>query len=135
MTLAKQDFEVLAEFRYQMRRFERFSELAAQAEGLTPQQYLVLLQIRGRQGREWASVGEIAERLQIKPHAAVALVSRCEALELVQRRPGDTDRRQAQVHLLDTGLRLLERLASVHRAELRSLQGIFEVPRIEAPDA
>ncbi len=131
MPLAKQDFEVLAEFRYQMRRFERFSELAAQAEGLTPQQYLVLLQIRGRPGREWASVGEIAERLQIKPHAAVALVSRCEALALVQRRPGETDRRQVQVHLLDAGLDVLERLAGVHRAELRSLRGVFEVPRIE----
>lgn len=131
--LTKTDFETLAEFRYQMRRFERFSELAAQGEGITPQQYLVMLQIKGTPGRAWASVGELANRLQVLPHAAVTLVSRCEALGLVERRTHDTDRRQVQVHLLDKGESVLHRLAALHRAELKSLQGVFQVPQIDLP--
>ena len=129
--LTKSDFQQLSEFRYQMRRFERFSERAAQAEGLTPQQYLVLLHIKGVPGRDWASVGEIAERLQQQHHGAVALVTRCEALELVQRRPSEADRRQVEVHLLAKGEKLLLRLAELHRAELRSLKGVFDVPQID----
>jgi Mn-dependent DtxR family transcriptional regulator len=94
----------------------------------------VLLHIKGVPGREWASVGEIAERLQLQPHGVVALVTRCEALALVQRRPSETDRRQVEVHLLAKGERLLLRLAELHRAELRSLKGVFEVPQIDLPD-
>ncbi|HWW73154.1 MAG TPA: helix-turn-helix domain-containing protein, partial [Duganella sp.] len=81
--LAKDDFAALSEFRYQMRRFERFSEDAVQAQGITPLQYLLLLHIKGFPGRDWATVGELAERLQAKPHGVVALVSRCEAAGLV----------------------------------------------------
>ena len=132
--LTKKDFESLSAFRYQMRRFERFSERAAQAEGLTPQQYLVLLHIKGQPEREWASVGEIAERLQLTPHGTVTLVTRCEALALVERRPSETDRRQVEVHLLPKGRRLLERLAELHRAELSSLKGVFKVPQINLPE-
>jgi DNA-binding MarR family transcriptional regulator len=132
--LTKKDFEALSEFRYQMRRFERFSERAAQGEGLTPQQYLVLLHIKGVPGRDWASVGEIAERLQLQPHGAVTLVTRCEALELVERQPSETDRRQVEVHLLPAGQKLLERLAELHRAELHSLKGTFKVPQIDLPE-
>src|SRR6201992_3267316 len=98
--LAKTDFEQLSEFRYQMRRFERFSEQAAQGEGITPLQYLLLLHIKGYPERDWATVGELAERLQAQHHGVVALVSRCEALELVERRISETDRRQVEVHLL-----------------------------------
>jgi DNA-binding MarR family transcriptional regulator len=87
--LTKSDFETLSEFRHQMRRFQRFSEHAAQAEGITPLQYLLLLHIKGFPGRAWASVGELAERLQAQPHGVVALVSRCEAAGLVVRRPAD----------------------------------------------
>src|SRR6478609_10602661 len=97
--LKKRDFEVLSEFRYQIRRFERFSENAVQAEGITPLQYLLLLHIKGFPGREWAAVGELAERLQAKPHGVVALVTRCEALDLVRRRQSQSDRRQIEVHL------------------------------------
>mgnify|MGYP003575735966 CR=1 FL=1 len=133
-TLAKSDFETLSEFRYQMRRFERFSERAAKAEGLMPQQYLMLLHIKGTPGRAWASVGEIAERLQVQPHAAVALVSRCAALATVARRPSAGDRRLVEVHLLARGEDLLQRLAALHRAELKSLDGVFAIPQIHFPE-
>jgi DNA-binding MarR family transcriptional regulator len=129
--LAKADFEQLSEFRYQMRRFERFSEQAAQGEGITPLQYLLLLHIKGYPDREWATVGELAERLQAQHHGVVALVSRCEALDLVRRKVSETDRRQVEVHLQKTGEKLLSRLAELHRAELKSLTSSFRVPQID----
>jgi DNA-binding MarR family transcriptional regulator len=129
--LAKTDFEQLSEFRYQMRRFERFSERAAQGEGITPLQYLLLLHIKGYPGREWATIGELAERLQAQHHGVVALVSRCEAIGLVERRQSELDRRQVEVHLMKAGEAVLLRLAALHRAELRSLHGKFSVPQID----
>jgi DNA-binding MarR family transcriptional regulator len=129
--LSKLNFEQLSAFRYQMRRFERFSENAAQDEGITPLQYLLLLHIKGYPGREWATIGELAERLQSQQHGVVALVSRCEALGLVERRVSDQDRRRVEVHLLDSGEEVLARLAEMHRAELRTLEGKFTIPQIE----
>jgi DNA-binding MarR family transcriptional regulator len=129
--LNKQSFEQLSEFRYQMRRFERFSEQAAQDEGITPLQYLLLLHIKGYPDRDWATVGELAERLQAHHHGVVALVSRCEALDLVKRKTSETDRRQVEVHLLKSGEKILSRLAALHRAELKSLAGTFTVPQID----
>src|SRR6202012_1396080 len=129
--LTKTNFEQLSEFRYQMRRFERFSEQAAQGEGITPLQYLLLLHIKGYPGREWATIGELAERLQTQHHGVVALVTRCEALGLVKRKSSESDRRQVEVHLERTGEKLLSRLAELHRAELKSLEGTFNVPQID----
>jgi DNA-binding MarR family transcriptional regulator len=129
--VAKEDFEQLSQFRYQMRRFERFSEQAAQGEGITPLQYLLLLHIKGYPGREWATIGELAERLQTQHHGVVALVTRCEALGLVKRKPSESDRRQVEVHLERIGEKLLSRLAELHRAELKSLEGTFNVPQID----
>ncbi|SIT45530.1 Regulatory protein MarR [Paraburkholderia ribeironis] len=129
--LNKADFEQLSEFRYQMRRFERFSEQAAQSEGITPLQYLLLLHIKGYPERDWATVGELAERLQAQHHGVVALVSRCEALNLVRRQVSATDRRQVEVHLEKAGERVLAKLAELHRAELKSLEGAFQIPQID----
>ena len=129
--LRKADFEQLSEFRYQMRRFERFSEQAAQSEGITPLQYLLLLHIKGYPRRDWATIGELAERLQAQHHGVVALVSRCEALGLVKRKVSETDRRQVEVHLQKPGEKTLAKLAALHRAELKSLEGAFNVPQID----
>jgi DNA-binding MarR family transcriptional regulator len=128
--LTKSDFAALSEFRYQMRRYEHFSEAAVQAEGITPLQYLLLLHIKGFPGREWATIGELAERLQARQHGVVALVTRCEAMELVQRRAHAGDRRRVEVHVLPTGEAILTRLAAVHRAELRALHGVFTIPNL-----
>ncbi|SEB23355.1 MarR family winged helix-turn-helix transcriptional regulator [Paraburkholderia sartisoli] len=129
-SLTKADFEQLSEFRYQMRRFERFSEQATQNENITPLQYLLLLHIKGYPERDWATVGELAERFQTQHHGVVALVSRCEALDLVRRKTSETDRRQVEVHLLKAGEQVLARLAEMHRVELKSLDGAFNVPQI-----
>lgn len=128
--LTKGEFEALSEFRFQLRRFERFSEDAVQAFDITPLQYLLLLHVKGFPGRSWASVGELAERLQAKPNGVVALVTRCEERRFVERRPSPTDRRQVQIHLLPEGERVLDHLASLHRTELQSLGSVFTVPSI-----
>jgi DNA-binding MarR family transcriptional regulator len=128
--LGKKEFEALAEFRYQLRRFERFSETAIQACGITPLQYLLLLHIKGFPGREYANVGELADRLQAMPHGVAALISRCEANGLVARKQSEVDRRQVDVRLLPAGEDLLQKLASLHRKELRTLNGVFPIPLI-----
>src|SRR3954451_21718292 len=115
---SKKEFETLSDFRYRLRRFLRFSEAAAREHGVTPLQYLLLLHIKGYPGREWASVGELAERLQSHHHGTVALVSRCEKLGLVKRRTCDEDRRRVEIHLTPKGERCVEALAEAHRAEL-----------------
>jgi len=127
----KSDLEALSEFRYQLRRFLRFSENAAHAEGLTPQQHQLLLHVKGYPGRDWATVGELAERLQMQPHSALALVARCEALGLVTRESA-LDRRQVLVSLSPEGEARLLRLSVLHQRELRSLKDVFQVAKISA---
>jgi DNA-binding MarR family transcriptional regulator len=128
--MSKADLEALAQFRYQLRRFLRFSEELTRGGGVTPLQYQLLLQISGFPGREWATVGELAERLQAKHHGTVALISRCEAAGLVTRRPGLSDRRIVEVHLTHKGRHCLARLARLHRAELLSLKHEFALPQL-----
>jgi DNA-binding MarR family transcriptional regulator len=130
--LNKRDYEALSEFRYQLRRFQRFSENAAEAEGLTPLQYFLLLHIKGFPGEKTATVGDLAERLQAQHHSVVALVSRCEVAGLVIRSPGVTDRRQVHVSLTSLGEQCLHRLADLHRTELLSLSSAFAVANISA---
>lgn len=117
----KEALEALSEFRYRLRRFLRFSEEAARREGITVLQYQLLLHVCGLPGREWATISELAERLQSHHHGVVALVSRCEELGLVRRKPDPVDRRQVQVHLLAKGRRHLNELAAMHREQLPAL--------------
>ncbi len=128
--LSQSDIELLAHFRHQLRRFLRASEELARAHGCTAQQYQLLLQLRGFPGRRWASIAELAERLQAQHHGVVALVTRCEAAGWVERRASRGDQRLVEVHLTPTGRTLVERLARLHRDELASLRGGFAVPGI-----
>jgi DNA-binding MarR family transcriptional regulator len=128
--LTKKEFVALSEFRFQIRRFERFSENIVQKHGITPLQYLLLLHIKGYPGRNYATVGELAERLQARQHGVVALISRCETNQLVQRRQSMLDKRQVEVFLLEKGELLLTHLAELHRIELQSLKNVFPIPLI-----
>jgi DNA-binding MarR family transcriptional regulator len=130
--MSKTDFETLAQFRYQLRRYLHFSKEVTHEKGITPLQYLLMLQIKGFPGREWATVGELAERLQAKHHGVVSLVSRCEVAGLVKRNAGRRDRRRVEVQLTRKGNQCLEQLARLHRLELLSLQGTFTVPDLTA---
>lgn len=129
--LQKTEFEILSNFRYQLRRFLRFSEDVTREQGVTHLQYLLLLHIKGYPGREWATIGELSERLQAQQHGVVALVTRCESLGLVYRTQGKTDRRSVEVRLTPSGEGIVLKLARLHRDELLKLQGIFQVPDLE----
>lgn len=134
LPLNKHDFETLADFRYQIRKFVRFSEKVTRQNGVTPLQYLLLLHIKGYPGRDWATVGELAERLQAQQHGVVALISRCEKLGFVERRRSTEDRRRIEIRLLENGEKTLDKLARLHRTELLSMQGRFVVPDIRVFD-
>jgi DNA-binding MarR family transcriptional regulator len=128
LPFAKQEFETLSNFRYQLRRFQHWSEELTRRSGVTNLQYLLMLHVKGFAGREWATITELAERLQSQHHGVVALVSRCEKLGLVERRPGRHDGREVEIHLTRKGDKTVEQLARLHREELMRIEGIFEVP-------
>jgi DNA-binding MarR family transcriptional regulator len=115
------EYQALAEFRYQIRRFLRFSEAAARAAGLEPQQHQLLLAVRGLPDEVRATIGEIAERLQIQHHSTVELVDRMVKRGYVQRRRDGVDRRQVLLHLTSRGDKLLRELSVHHEDELRTL--------------
>lgn len=116
--ISKSEYEMLAAFRYSLRQFLRFSEEAALAAGLTPQQHQALLAVKGFPGRERITVKELAERMQIRHHSAVGLVDRLTAQGLLSRETSHEDRRQVYVVLSAKGLAILEQLSSVHKEEL-----------------
>ncbi len=114
------DYPTLADFRYRLRRFLRARELAARTAGVAPQQYLVLLQIKGSYGREPPTIGVLAERLQTQHHGVVQLVDRLVERGMVARRPDARDRRGVVVELRPAGEAVLRRLARYSIAELRT---------------
>src|SRR5215469_14166180 len=75
------DYQALAELRYQLRRFLRLSEEAVRARGLKPQQHQLLLALKGLPGGRKATIGELAERLQVQHHSAVSMCA--PAMELI----------------------------------------------------
>src|SRR5262245_53018683 len=114
-------YEMLAELRYSLRQFLSFSEQAAVAAGVTPQQHQALLAIKGYPGGGSISIGELAERLQIRHHSAVGLVDRLVDEGCVRRAPGRDDRRRVQLALTARGEAILEKLSAAHREQLRRI--------------
>jgi DNA-binding MarR family transcriptional regulator len=112
------DYPTLADLRYQIRRFLRVREVAARTAGIEPQQYLLLLQVKGLSGREAATIGTLAERLQIRHHSVVQLVNRLAKGGMVERRRDRRDRREVVVSLRPAGEKLLARLARYSVDEL-----------------
>jgi DNA-binding MarR family transcriptional regulator len=116
--VTKRQYEALANFRYRMRQFLRYSEEITRKHGLTPLQYQLMLQVKGYPGREWATISELAERLQAKHHGVVSLITRCQRAGLVKRAQSEEDRRTVHVSLTAKGEAALSRLAELHRDEL-----------------
>ncbi len=114
------DYQALADFRYEIRRFLNFSERAARAAGLEPQQHQALLVLKGLPKSSKATVGVLAERLQIQHHSAVELVDRLETHGLIRRIHSTADRREVLLRPTPRGERILRELSLPHRAELKS---------------
>ena len=136
------DHRALAEFRYQIRRFLAFSERAASEAGIEPQQHQLLLALTGLPDGVAPTIGELAERLQIRHHSTVELVSRLSQRDLVRRVKNPADRRQVFVEMTDDGQEIMARLSAVHLEELhrvgpelaRALSAIVTESTQAAPD-
>jgi len=112
----------VAWFRYQLRRFMRFSEKASRSCGLTPQQHQLMLGVAGYTGRGWASITELAEFVQERHNAVVGLVERAARRGLVRKEQSSLDRRVVRVRLTAKGEEILHRLTDLHRDELARLK-------------
>ena len=114
------DYEALAQFRFQLRRFLSFSETAARNAGLTPQQQQALLAIKGFSTAAPLSVGELAELLLVRHHTAVELVDRMTKLRLLERIADEDDSRRILVKLTKKGGQKLRMLSKIHLQELQT---------------
>jgi len=127
--LDKEEYVQLAQLRFSLREYARSTDLEARNAGITPQQYQLMLAIKGFPGREQANISELAERLQIRHNAVIGLVNRAEARGLVRRmQDADRlDRRVVQIRVTAEGERVLRALASALRSERRRVWTAMQV--------
>jgi DNA-binding MarR family transcriptional regulator len=116
--LSLDDYQAVAEFRHQIRRYLKFSDTAVRDSSLEPRQYQLLLALKGLPSNVRSRIGELAEQLQIQHHSAVELVDRLEASGLVRRQRSTHDRREVLVVLTSAGEKVLRELVLHHRGEL-----------------
>ena len=114
------DFKAMAELRYQIRRFLRFSEIAARQAGIEPQQHQLLLTVRGLPDGARPTIGVLAERMQLQHHSTVELIDRLVERGFLVRLRATDDRRQVMVKLARDGEAFLETLSLHHLQELQS---------------
>jgi DNA-binding MarR family transcriptional regulator len=126
------EYRSLAQFRRALRSFLYFSEEAARAAGLTPAQHQLLLAVRGAEGDEPPTIGEVADWMKLRHHSTVELVNRAEASGLLQRVPDQSDRRRQRLVLTDLGETKLAALTTLHREELRRFreEGLTPLPLV-----
>src|SRR6266705_6513750 len=105
------DYRALAELRYQIRRYLRFSEQAAREEGLVPQQHQLLLALKGLPAGRKATISELAERLQLRHHSTVELIDRLVERGLIKRSRDEADQRRVLIHITSQGPQLLRSLS------------------------
>ena len=137
------DFKAMAELRYQIRRFLRFSENAAREAGIEPQQHQLLLAVRGLPEGLKPTIGVLAERMQLQHHTTVELIDRLVDRGFLSRLRATDDRRQVFVKLTHDGEEFLKKLSLHHLQELQSagpkflkiLQGLIEDSDISAAGA
>lgn len=118
--LTLSDYQALAEFRYQIRKFLHFSEEAVQGAGLERGQYQLMLAIKGMPEGVRPRIRELADRMQVQHHSAVELINRLERGGYVKRERAQDDRREVLLALTPKGERVLGELAMHHHEELQS---------------
>jgi DNA-binding MarR family transcriptional regulator len=124
-TISDAEYQALASFRTELRRFMRFSEDAARAAGLSPQQHQLLLAIRGHRGDAPPTVGDLADALQIKHHSMVGLINRTVQAGYLRREQSTVDQRAVHVVLTPQGEEILQALTVAHRSEHRQLTRVL----------
>jgi DNA-binding MarR family transcriptional regulator len=126
MTLSDADFHALLEFRTALRRFNRWSEEQARAVGLTHAQHQLLLAVKGHQGPQPPTIGDVADYLLLRHHSAVELVNRVQAAGLLERNRDAMDARIVRLRLTEAGESCIERLTELHLAELGQLAPLLQ---------
>ena len=112
------ELRTLAEFRYQLRRFLSFSEIATEQRGIAAQQYQLIQAIAAVPEGKHASISYLAERMVLRHNSTVELVDRAERAGMVRREPDENDLRRSLVRLTPSGERMLQELAVEHLKEL-----------------
>ena len=119
--LNSDDYDALAEFRYLLRKFLRFSKDFLRANGnVNAEQYEALLAIKAFASPGGLTISQLSERLQIKHHSAVNIVDRLVERKLITRETAEVDRRRRHLGLTAKGEKFIEELAGVHRKEIRN---------------
>jgi DNA-binding MarR family transcriptional regulator len=119
------NYKAMAELRYQIRRFLRFSENAARQAGIEPQQHQLLLAVRGLPDALKPTIGVLAERMQLQHHSTVELIDRLVERNFLFRLRSTDDKRQVLVKLTRDGEEFLQTLSLHHLQELRSAGPTF----------
>lgn len=124
--LTQADFEALARFRFAVRRYLAFAERGAKAAGLTSQQHQALLAIKAQSYSGAITIGELANRLLLKPHSAAGLIDRLASSDLVAREIAPNDRRAVHLRLTSRGEDVLQRLSEQNLQELKVVSPSLE---------
>jgi DNA-binding MarR family transcriptional regulator len=119
--LSETEYLALGEFRYQLRRFLRHMEEASRLLGANPQQYQLILAVKGLPRDVVPTIGQLAERMQLNHNSMVELVDRCEENNLLRRTRSASDRRQVTLSVTPEGETLLRKLGVAARQELRDM--------------
>jgi DNA-binding MarR family transcriptional regulator len=131
--LTPDDYDALANFRYLLRKFLRFSKDFLKKNGdLTPEQYEALLAVKAFASIGGLNISQLSERLQVKHHSAVNIVDRLVHRKLITRETAWNDRRRRHLQLTPKGEKVIEELAVVHQNEIRirSLEIIKALERL-----
>ena len=124
--LRTRDYAQLAAFRHALRKFLRFSELAAAEAGISGQHYQAMLVVRGCPEDERVTINDLAQQLLIRHNSAVELVDRLVEEDLLTREVSSSDRRKVELHLTARGRQIMAKLAAVHRRELQRIGPILK---------
>ncbi len=124
--LLDEDYQRLLAFRKELREFLRWSEQAADNNGLTPSLHQLLLVIRGHPTTPGPTIGQAAEVLHVRHHSAVELAQRAENAGLIRRERDPLDQRRIHLELTDRGRQQLEVLTRAHLPRIKALAGMLD---------
>ncbi len=113
------NYRSLAEFRYQIRLFMADSDETARSAGLEPEQFQLLLAVRGMPQGSSATIQRLASRLLVRHNTAVERIDRLVRMGLLRRTHSGTDHRVVFVELSSRGKRIVEKLAHKRVQDLR----------------
>jgi DNA-binding MarR family transcriptional regulator len=95
----------------------RAGSLAEGGWNITRVQWMILRHIRKHSD---CTIGELAERLDVRPSTMSQMLDRLEKVDLVMRVPSPTDARVKQIRLTEKGHQVIRQVESVWLSRLRA---------------